>query len=102
MTIEKAMRTYRIPNPTTQEDLESRWSKATTTARESPATSARFTNTLMTTFPAKESSGLQKSARSNSKMMDTRFSGRCSSKHTDSQIKEGAAPTGCFSLHEDP
>lgn len=27
MTIEKAMRTYRLPNPTTPEDLESRWSK---------------------------------------------------------------------------
>ena len=30
MTIEKAMRTYRLPNPTTQEDLESRWSKILT------------------------------------------------------------------------
>ena len=27
MTIEKAMRTYRLPNPTTPEDLECRWSK---------------------------------------------------------------------------
>ena len=27
MMIEKAMRTYRLPNPTTQEDLECRWSK---------------------------------------------------------------------------
>ena len=27
MTIEKATRTYRLPNPTTPEDLESRWSK---------------------------------------------------------------------------
>ncbi len=27
MTIEKAMRIYRLPNPTTQEDLECRWSK---------------------------------------------------------------------------
>ena len=27
MTIEKAMRTYRLPNPTTSEDLECRWSK---------------------------------------------------------------------------
>ena len=30
MTIEKAMRTYRLPNPTTPEDLESRWSKILT------------------------------------------------------------------------
>jgi hypothetical protein len=30
MTIEKAMRTYRLPNPTTQEDLECRWSKVLT------------------------------------------------------------------------
>ena len=30
MTIEKAMRTYRLPNPTTPEDLESRWSKVLT------------------------------------------------------------------------
>ena len=30
MTIEKAMRTYRLPNPTTLEDLESRWSKVLT------------------------------------------------------------------------
>ena len=27
MTIERAMRTYRLQNPTTPEDLESRWSK---------------------------------------------------------------------------
>ena len=27
MTIENAMRTYRLPNPTTPEDLECRWSK---------------------------------------------------------------------------
>ena len=61
MTIEKAMRTYRLPNPTTPEDLESRWSKileaTTTTERESPATSERFTSTWTTTFPAKGSSG---------------------------------------------
>ena len=30
MTIEKAMRIYRLPNPTTPEDLESRWSKILT------------------------------------------------------------------------
>ena len=69
MTIEKAMRTYRLPNPTTPEDLESRWSKVltfgdrilvagtTTTERESPATSERFTSTWTTTFPAKGLSG---------------------------------------------
>lgn len=27
MTISEAMRSYRLPNPTTLEDLESRWSK---------------------------------------------------------------------------
>ena len=27
MTINQAMRTYRLPNPTTPEDLECRWSK---------------------------------------------------------------------------
>ena len=27
MTINEAMRTYRLPNPTTAEDLETRWSK---------------------------------------------------------------------------
>lgn len=27
MTINEAMKTYRLPNPTCQEDLESRWSK---------------------------------------------------------------------------
>ncbi len=27
MTITEAMKTYRLPNPTTQEDLETRWSK---------------------------------------------------------------------------
>ena len=27
MTINDAMRTYRLPNPTTPEDLESHWSK---------------------------------------------------------------------------
>ena len=30
MTIEKAMRTYRLPNPTTREDLECGWSKVLT------------------------------------------------------------------------
>ena len=30
MTIEKAMRTYILPNPTTPEDIESRWSKVLT------------------------------------------------------------------------
>ena len=30
MTIEKAMCTYRLPNPTTPEDLETRWSKTLT------------------------------------------------------------------------
>ena len=30
MTINEAMRTYRLPNPTTPEDLESRWSKVLT------------------------------------------------------------------------
>ena len=27
MTITEAIKTYRLPNPTTQEDLETRWSK---------------------------------------------------------------------------
>ena len=27
MTINEAMKTYRLPNPTTPEDLECRWSK---------------------------------------------------------------------------
>ena len=30
MTINEAMRKYRLPNPTTPEDLESRWSKLLT------------------------------------------------------------------------
>ena len=30
MTINDAMRTYRLPNPTTPEDLECRWSKLLT------------------------------------------------------------------------
>ena len=30
MTIERAMRTYRLPNPTNPEDLESRWSRVLT------------------------------------------------------------------------
>ena len=30
MTINEAMRTYRLPNPTTPEDLECRWSKVLT------------------------------------------------------------------------
>ena len=30
MTINEAMKTYRLPNPTTPEDLESRWSKVLT------------------------------------------------------------------------
>ena len=30
MTITEAMRTYRLPNPTTPEDLECRWSKVLT------------------------------------------------------------------------
>ena len=30
MTINEAMKTYRLPNPTTSEDLECRWSKLLT------------------------------------------------------------------------
>ena len=30
MTINEAIRTYRLPNPTTPEDLETRWSKVLT------------------------------------------------------------------------
>lgn len=30
MTISEAMRKYRLPNPTTPEDLETRWSKVLT------------------------------------------------------------------------
>jgi len=30
MTISEAIRTYRLPNPTTPEDLETRWSKVLT------------------------------------------------------------------------
>ena len=30
MTINEGMRTYRLPNPTTPEDLETRWSKVLT------------------------------------------------------------------------
>ena len=68
MTINEAMRTYRLPNPTTAEDLETRWSKVLNfgdkvllagyyyNGRKSPVTSQRFTSTLTTTFPAKEPS----------------------------------------------
>ena len=105
MTINEAMRTYRLPNPTTPEDLECRWSKvlnfgdkvllagyyysgkgkpcyfgAVTTEKTSPATSERFTSTWTTTFPAKARSGLQPPARWPSKTTGTRSPGRCSSK----------------------
>ena len=79
MTINDAMRTYRLPNPTTPEDLECRWSKVLNFGdkvllagyyyngqnkpcyfgadRTSPATSVRFTSIWTTTFPAKARSG---------------------------------------------
>ena len=69
MTINDAMRTYRLPNPTTPEDLECRWSKVLNfgdkvllagyyyNGKNNPATSAQFTSIWMTTFPAKARSG---------------------------------------------
>ena len=66
MTINEAMKKYRLPNPTTTENLECRWSKVLTfgdkivlpgifiTGETSPATSARHTSSLPMTTPAKE------------------------------------------------
>ncbi len=65
MTINEAMKKYRLPNPTTPEDLECRWSKVLTfgdkivmagyftTVRTAPAISARHTSSLPMTTPAK-------------------------------------------------
>ena len=61
MTINEAMKTYRLPNPTTPEDLECRWSKVLSfgdkvllagyyyNGRASPPISERFTSTWMMT-----------------------------------------------------
>lgn len=65
MTIKDAMRTYRLPNPTTPENLECRWSKLLTfgdkvviagyyyNGRTSLATSERPTSSWTMTIPAK-------------------------------------------------
>ncbi len=65
MTINNAMRKFRLPNPTTPEDLETRWSKVLTFGDKiimaggfyngpgKPATSAQPTSSLMTTTAAK-------------------------------------------------
>ena len=72
MTINEATRTYRLPNPTTPEDLECRWSKVLNfgdkvllagyyyNGKNKPCYfgavyehSERFTSTWTTTFPAK-------------------------------------------------
>ena len=70
MTINEAMKKYRLPNPTTTEDLEMRFSgmdgktltfgdkvlslpDTTTTGETSPAASARHTSSLPMTTPAK-------------------------------------------------
>ena len=66
MTINEAMKKYRLPNPTTTEDLEMQMDgktlnfgtrfflpDTTTTGETSPATSARHTSSLPMTTPAK-------------------------------------------------
>ena len=70
MTINEAMKKYRLPNPTTTEDLEMRFSgmdgknaefletrfflpDTTTTGETSPATSAQHTSSLPMITPAK-------------------------------------------------
>ena len=72
MTINEAMRTYRLPNPTTPEDLECRWSKV-----------LNFGDKVLLAgyyYTAKARSGLQPPARLPLKTTGTRSPGRCSSK----------------------
>ena len=65
MTINEAMKKYRLPNPTTPEDLECRWSKLLTfgdkvviaghyyNEQSVPATLVRRTSSSPMTIPAK-------------------------------------------------
>lgn len=93
MTINDAMRTYRLPNPTTPEDLECRWSKVLNfgnrvllagyyyNGKNKPSYFGASTSTLRTAgTTAKALSGFTPQARSSSRMTATRLPGRCSSK----------------------
>ena len=84
MTINEAMRTYRLPNPTTPEDLECRWSKVLNFGDKVLLAGYYYNGKnkpcWTTTFPAKARSGLQPPARLPLKTTDTRSPGRCSSK----------------------
>ena len=75
MTINEATRTYRLPNPTTPEDLECRWSKV-----------LNFGDRVLPP------------ARLPSRTTATRSLGRCSrtKKHTPIRISAGAALTGLY------
>ena len=92
MTVNEAMKTYRLPNPTTPEDLECRWSKLLTfgdkvviagyfyNGQNKPATSGQPMNSWVMTTPAKAPSGCGRQAGLNSRMTDTQLPGQCSSK----------------------
>lgn len=92
MTINNAMKKYRLPNPTCSEDLEMRWDKVLTFGDKvvmaggyynGPGKPCWFGATyefLTDDHTWKARSGFGQQARSSSRTTGTRSSGRCSSK----------------------
>ena len=88
MTINEATRTYRLPNPTTPEDLECRWSKVLNFG-DKVLLAGYYYNGKNKPCPP---------ARLPSRTTATRSLGRCSrtKKHTPIRISAGAALTGLY------
>ena len=84
MTINDAMRKYRLPNPTTPEDLECRWSKLLTFG-DKVVIAGYFYNGKNKPCYSKEPSDCGRQARPSLKMTATQSPGRCSSKTQQSE-----------------
>lgn len=94
MTINEAMRTYRLPNPTTPEDLECRWSKVLNfgdkvllagyyyNGKNKPCYFGAVYEYLddEEKHDCESAIGFTPQARSSSRMTATQSPGRCSSK----------------------
>ena len=92
MTINEALRKYRLPSPTCSEDLETRWSKVLTfgdklvlagyyyNGKNKPCYYGATYEFLTDDHTCEGAIGLRAQARSSSRTTGTRSSGRCSSK----------------------
>ena len=97
MTINDAMRKYRLPNPTTPEDLECRWSKLLTfgdkvviagyyyNGQNKPCYFGATYEFLDDDHTCEGAIGLRRQARPSLKMTATQSPGRCSSKTQQSE-----------------